>query len=80
MIKNTILHTINSTYIVRTPRKSDNFPFPTGTGFFITGDGFFITANHVINEVEDFSKVIFTQPSVPPHNGAHIQYIKLIIK
>lgn len=60
MIRKTIAHTKECTFIVHTPVK--NFPHPTGTGFFISKEGYFITANHVIDKVEDFSKVRFSQP------------------
>ena len=49
-------------------------------GFFISNSGHFITANHVIEGLNDFSKVIFTQPSALPYNGAFIQHIELIQK
>ncbi|MHA1706154.1 MAG: S1 family peptidase [Promethearchaeota archaeon] len=76
MIRKTIIQTMKSTFIVHIPDKNfHNFPFPTGTGFFISKNGYFITANHVIDEVNDFSKVRFSQP-----NGEHILYISLIKK
>jgi len=73
MIRKTITHTKKCTFIVHTPVK--NFPHPTGTGFFISKEGYFITANHVIDKVEDFSKVRFSQPE-----GAQILSVSLINK
>lgn len=55
--------------------KLKDFPIPRGTGFFISKEGYFITANHVIDGVEDFSKVRFSQPE-----GAQVLNISLIKK
>lgn len=74
MIRKTIDHTKECTYVVRVPGR-DNFPYPMGTGFFISGEGDFITANHVIKDVVDFSKVRFQYPG-----GEHVLNISLINK
>lgn len=63
MIRNTLPRTKRATFIVCNPKKELNdFPTPTGTGFFISKEGHFITANHVVDDVQDFSKIQLTQP------------------
>lgn len=72
MIRKTLERTKRATFIVCNPFKVPDdhpelqglkdFPMPTGTGFFISKTGYFITANHVIEEVSDYSKIELTQP------------------
>ena len=73
IIRNTVNHTKEATYVVHIPKTELDFPFPNGTGFFISSEGYFITANHVIKGVRNFSKVRFSQP-----DGAHVLNITLI--
>ena len=74
MIRKTINHTKECTFIVRVPGPN-GFPYPVGTGFFISGEGYFITAYHVIEGVNNFSNVRFQQP-----DGEHVLNISLIEK
>lgn len=68
------MHTMDCTFVVRIPGP-DGFPYPMGTGFFVSGEGHFITASHVIEGVNDFSKVRFQQPG-----GEHVLNISCIEK
>ncbi|MHA1764763.1 MAG: S1 family peptidase [Promethearchaeota archaeon] len=74
MIRKTIKNTQESTFVVHIPKKElKDFPSPAGTGFFISSEGHFLTANHVVDGVDDFSKVRFSQP-----DGAHVLNVSLI--
>lgn len=74
MIRKSIMHTMDCTFVVRVPGP-DGFTYPMGTGFFVSGEGHFITASHVIEGVNDFSKVRFQQPG-----GEHVLNISVIEK
>ncbi len=75
MIRKTIENTKLATFVVHTPIKEQNdFPAPSGTGFFISSDGYFITAQHVVKEVTDFSKIHFSLPEVTMVK--HITHVK----
>ncbi len=74
MIREISAHTKECTFIIRVPGKN-GFPYPVGTCFFISRNGHFITANHLIDDVTDFSKVRLNQPT-----GEHVFNISLIEK
>lgn len=51
LIRRTLKLTQLATYSVDLPNPNKkNFPWPTGTGFFVSPDGWFVTAAHVITQ------------------------------
>jgi S1-C subfamily serine protease len=61
MIRQTVKQTIAATYLVSVPDpNNEDFPTPSGTGFFVSPEGLFVTAYHVAKDVHDPRKIVVT--------------------